>query len=353
MTGRAPLVGIGMTLHNRAAYLPEAVESLLAQSFADFTLALVDDGSTDESETLGRRLAERDERVDYVRLPERRGMVAAWREAFEHATAGGATYFAWASDHDRWHAKWLETLVGTLAQHPTVVLAYPLTQRIDPGGQALAKPARQFETFGVRERGVRWRLFNRSDAVAAGDMVYGLMRASAVRESGVFREVLCPDRLLLAELTLRGEIRQVPEVLWYRRQFSVGSIERQRSTLFQPGTQPPSRWTAPWYMHAQSLWASYGREPHASLQLPAGVARRMIAAYALSYAWRHYGKSDVQRGILSVLGWPRWGYKRVKHGALLGLYGALVAARHLGITPLVEKVCERLTGRPRPWRPHA
>ena len=224
-----------MTLHNRAAYLPEAVDSLLAQSFADFTLVLVDDGSTDESETLGRRLAERDARVTYVRLPDRRGMVAAWREAFEHATAGGATYFAWASDHDRWHPEWLETLVGTLAQHPAVVLAYPLTQRIDPGGQPLAKPARQFETFGMRERGARWRLFNRSDAVAAGDMVYGLMRASAVREAGVFREVLCPDRLLLAELTLRGEIRQVPEVLWYRRQFSVGSIERQRSTLFRAG----------------------------------------------------------------------------------------------------------------------
>ena len=30
-------------------------------------------------------------------------------------------------------------------------------------------------------------------------------------------------------------------------------------------------------------------------------------------------------------------YKRVKHGALLGVYGVLVAARHLGITPLVEK----------------
>ena len=346
MTGRAALVGIGMTLHNRAAYLPEAVESLLAQSYADFTLVLVDDGSTDDSESLARRFVERDARVRYVRLPQRRGMVAAWREAFAQATAGGATYFAWASDHDRWHPRWLETLVATLEQHPGVVIAYPLTQRIDPDGTPLAKPARQFETFGVRERDVRWRLFNRSDAVAAGDMVYGLMRASALREAGVFREVLCPDRLLLAELTLRGEIRQVPDVLWYRRQFAAGSVERQRSTLFPPEARPPSPWTAPWYMHAKSLWAPYGREPSPALPLPAGTARRMIAAYAAAYAWRHYGKSTVQRGILSVLGWPRWTYKRVKHGALLAVYGVLVASRHLGITPLVEKTCEKLTGRP-------
>lgn len=100
MTRRVPLVGIGMTLHNRAAYLPEAVESLLAQSCGDFTLVLVDDGSTDESERLAHQFAGRDARVRYVRLPQRRGMVAAWREAFAQATADGAAYFAWASDHD-------------------------------------------------------------------------------------------------------------------------------------------------------------------------------------------------------------------------------------------------------------
>ena len=348
-----PLVGIGMTLRNRSEYLPEAVDSLLAQSYEHFDLVMVDDGSTDGTEAIARAYQQRDRRVRYIRLPERRGMVAAWREAFEQATRDGPTYFAWASDHDRWHPRWLETLVGTIQQYPDVVLAYPLTQRINPDGTPLAKPARQFETFGIQDRDDRWRLFNRSDAVAAGDMVYGLMQASAMREAGVFRQVLCPDRLLLAELTLRGQIRQVPEVLWYRRQFAAGSIERQRSTLFTPGTQPPSAWTPPWYMHARSLWSTYGRAANASLPLPAGDARRLIAAYATSYAWRHYGKSSVQRGVLSVLGWPRWTYKRAKHGVLLGAYGVLVAARHLGITPLVEKICERFTGRSRPWRGHA
>ena len=186
-------------------------------------------------------------------------------------------------------------------------------------------------------------------------MVYGLMRASAVREAGVFREVLCPDRLLLAELTLRGEIRQVPEVLWYRRQFAVGSIERQRSTLFQPGTQPPSRVDAA-VVHARAVavgdatGASRMRRCHCR---PA-TARRMIAAYALSYAWRHYGKSE--RAARHPVGRSagRAGSTSARSMARCSaLYGVLVAARHLGITPLVEKVCERLTGRPRPWRPHA
>jgi hypothetical protein len=311
---------------------------------------------------MARAYEQRDRRVRYIRFAERRGMVAAWRSAFEEASAGGAGYFAWASDHDRWHPRWLETLVDTLDRYPDVVAAYPLTQRIDPSGAPLAKPARQFETFGVADRRARWRLFNRSDSVAAGDMVYGLMRAPAVRDAGIFREVLCPDRLLLAELTLRGQVRQVPEVLWYRRQFAAGSIERQRSTLFAPGTRPPSAFTPPWYMHARSLWATYGREPHPAFSsrsnpkshtpnpnqdLSRAEVMRLVTAYAAAYAWRHYGKSTVQRGVLSLLGWPRWIYKRAKRGALLGVYGSLVASRHVGLTPLVERLCERLTGRPR------
>ena len=341
-----PLVGIGMTLRNRAEYLAEAIDSLLAQSYRHFQLVMVDDGSTDETEAIARAYARRDPRLRYVRFAERRGMVAAWRSAFEHATADGAQYFAWASDHDRWDPRWLETLTGTLQQYPDVLLAYPLTQRIDPAGVALAKPARQFETFGVRDRDHRWRLLNSSDAVAAGDIVYGLMRSAAMRDAGVFREVLCPDRLLVAELTLQGQIRQVPEVLWYRRQFAAGSVERQRSTLFAPGTRPPSGMTAPWYMHARSLWQTYGAQSNRAVPMSSATARRLITAYAAAYAWRHYGKSTVQRGLLSVLGWPRWVYKRIKHATLLAAYHFLVALRHVGITPLVERLWERVTGRP-------
>ena len=105
-------VAIGMTLHNRAAYLAEAVDSLLAQSHPHFALVLVDDGSTDDTEAIARSYERRDPRVRYVKLPSRRGMIEAWRTAFQAASATGARYFAWASDHDRWHPQWIEKLMG-------------------------------------------------------------------------------------------------------------------------------------------------------------------------------------------------------------------------------------------------
>ncbi len=341
---------IGAALHNRAAYLPEAIDSLLAQSFEHFTLILIDDGSTDGTEAVARAYERRDRRVRYLRFGERRGMLAAWRRAFDEATAAGAAYFAWGSDHDRWHPHWLATLVDTLENHPDVVLAYPLTQRIDPGGVSLAKPARQFETFGITDRRARWTLLSHSHSLAAGDAVYGLMRADALRRAGVFRAVLSPDRLLIAELSLQGQIRQVPQALWYRRQFAEGSIGRQRSTLFAPGAARPSAHTPPWYLHGRSLWTTYTSPEGSSLGLSRSEVVSLVVEYSAAYAWRHYGKSSVQRGLLSVLGWPRWVYKRLKHAALLALYTVLITLRKAGATPRAERLCARLTGRERPWR---
>jgi hypothetical protein len=61
-------------------------------------------------------------------------------------------------------------------------------------------------------------------------MVYGLIRTDALESCGALRRVVLPDRLLLAELALRGELHQVPELLWHRRgaRRSSGEASRQR-----------------------------------------------------------------------------------------------------------------------------
>jgi len=67
---------------------------------------------------------------------------------------------------------------------------------------------------------------------------------------------------------------------------------------------------------------------------------------ALMARGRKGSRPRLQRVMTTVLGCPRWMYKRVKHAALLGVYWVLVASRHLGITPLVERLYESVTGRP-------
>jgi GT2 family glycosyltransferase len=64
--GVAPVVSVVMPAYNAAAYLADAIESVLAQTFPDFELIVVDDGSTDQTAAVARRLASRDRRARLV-----------------------------------------------------------------------------------------------------------------------------------------------------------------------------------------------------------------------------------------------------------------------------------------------
>ncbi|MBI4263004.1 MAG: putative sugar O-methyltransferase [Acidobacteria bacterium] len=323
-----PRVVLGMTLYNNARYLPSAIESLLAQTHGDFGLLLLDDASTDGTEEVAKGFVERDGRVRYLRHATRQAMIATWREVAETAARQwpSAEYFAWVSDHDWWHPRWLERMIAELDADAGAVLAYPITRRVTSAGEEIDKGARLFDTAADSDLRARWRRFCR-EGVGAGDMVYGLVRLDALRAASVFRPVLRPDRLLIAELTLQGRIRQVPEVLWFRRQSSGASVDRQTTTLMLPGAEP--RWFSwpPWAQHTMVLWREYAARQDRAPCLTRARWIRMLAHYQVCYGWRHFRKTAashaVGRGVDRVL----WARKMVKHHYHHAVYHTLIGSR--------------------------
>jgi glycosyltransferase involved in cell wall biosynthesis len=324
----APKVVLGMTLYNNARHLREAADSLLAQTRNDFVLLMLDDGSADETEVIAREYERRDARVRYIRHQARCGMVPTWREVAEIAVRDypEAPYFAWTSDHDRWHPEWLARLAAVLDAHPDVVLTYPHSPRIDEAGNPGAKEPREFDTVGLPTAAARWRHFCH-EGVGAGDMVYGLVRARALQAAGIFRPVLRPDRLLLAELTLQGHIQQVAEPLWFRRQAGVASILRQSRTLFA-GAAPRWFWLPPWIQHAIVMLREY-RGDRAPLRIPLGRLLGMVALYQATYAWRHVRKSDTSHAIGRGVGNVIWSWKVAKRTYHHAVYYTLVEGRRV------------------------
>lgn len=321
-------VVLGMTLYNNARYLPEAIESLLAQSRSDFTLILLDDASSDETQSLARQYAARDPRIRYFRHESRQAMIATWRDVVETAMreCPSAEYFAWVSDHDRWHPRWLERLLAELEGDRDAVLAYPITRRIGQTGAELDKGPRLFDTTGCADLRARWRHMCHA-AVGAGDMVYGVMRVSALVKAGIFRRVLRPDRLLIAELMLYGGVRQVPEALWFRRESSGASVDRQRHSLVLAGDQPKWFHTPPWFQHSVVLWQEYARPDPPPLPISRMAWRGMLFRYQLTYGWKHFRKTEashaVGRGIDHVI----WVKKITKHHWHHAVYNTLVGTR--------------------------
>ncbi|MDO8586167.1 MAG: glycosyltransferase family A protein [Armatimonadota bacterium] len=79
-----PTVSVVMAVYNSAEYLPEAIDSILNQSFQDFELLAVDDGSTDGSADILARYEKQDSRVRVLRQ-ENSGIAASRNNALRHA----------------------------------------------------------------------------------------------------------------------------------------------------------------------------------------------------------------------------------------------------------------------------
>ncbi|MCB1194713.1 putative sugar O-methyltransferase [bacterium] len=244
-----PKVAVGMTVYNGGVYIENALESILAQTYEDFVLYVFDDASTDNSESIIRAYMENDKRIIYYKSPQRNGMVKAWRLAYENSRKQfpEIEYFAWASDHDVWSTQWLKALMDSMETHPTAALAYPYTQHIDDKGDIASMELTRFFVVDTPNPHKRFRRVCKK-IFGAGNMVYGLFRVSMFEKTGIFRNIVFPDRFLMIELSLWGEFLQVPRVLWYRRKLSATSIQRQRKSLFPPSKTPLSSYLPWWFI---------------------------------------------------------------------------------------------------------
>ena len=219
-----------MPLYNETVFLEEALASLLDQTYRDFRLVILDDSTRPEPGAIARRFAAKDRRVDYAKHKARIGLVDNWKACFERA--GEVDYFAWVGDHDRWHPRWLETMVEALNARSNAVIVYPRAVHITPENKRLVKKGiKSFSTDGLTQA-QRVKAVCRDAYGLFGDMVYGLFRAEALRRVGVFRRVLFPDVILFIELSFLGDIQHVDAELWYRRKVGKFSIARQKRSLF-------------------------------------------------------------------------------------------------------------------------
>lgn len=83
-SNRPPALAVLMPVYNAEPYIAQAVESIRAQSFGDFELIMLDDGSTDGSLAELRRQAEQDDRLTLISRPNT-GIVGALNEMIAHA----------------------------------------------------------------------------------------------------------------------------------------------------------------------------------------------------------------------------------------------------------------------------
>jgi glycosyltransferase involved in cell wall biosynthesis len=303
-SAQIPVVCLGLPLYNQTQHLPEALNSLLAQTYRNFKLIVCDDSTEPGSGEIVKSFAVRDQRIIYYKNENRKGLVDNWRNCFD--LAGNADYFAWVSDHDVWHPKWLESLIHILNTRANVLLVYPKTAKIDEHGNRLNKKSKSnFSSLGLSETQRVQTLCKR--AKGFGNMVYGLFRVEALRRAGVFRRVIWPDVILLLELSLQGDIHHVDEELWYRRITASFRIERQKNSLF---ARKPWYITLPWpIVNASVLFWNTAIRP----DFKAWRNRKLGLKLAIMYLQRWWRKFGSDSRIGSYRQWRKRREQKKRH----------------------------------------
>lgn len=126
----APRVSILTPVYNGARYITHAIESALAQTYPDFELIIVNDGSTDNSAEVVRPYLA-DPRIKY--LEQTNGGVASARNAALRVALG--SYIGFLDQDDLWLPEKLRLQVQYLDDHPDVGLVHANQSYIDSDGR--------------------------------------------------------------------------------------------------------------------------------------------------------------------------------------------------------------------------
>lgn len=257
-TARAPRLSVGLPVYNGERYLAAALGSLLDQDYTDFELIVCDNASDDRTEEICRAFAAADPRIRYVRQDRNLGAAANYNHCV--ALARGE-YFKWAAHDDVCAPTFLSACVRTLDEDAAVVLCHSASLRIDAAGRSVGSYPDEVDAMDKAPHR-RFRRVIREPHYCIP--VFGVMRLAVLKATPRHGDYVGADRNLLAELSLHGKVRLLPEPLFQRRDHAESSVskysdERQRLAWFDPRHE--GRRSYPTWRRLREYAAAIGRAP--------------------------------------------------------------------------------------------
>lgn len=176
-----PTVSVIVPCYNYGHFLEGCVASVLSQRGVDVRLLVIDDRSTDDSAAVCRRLAERDDRVEFRQHRENAGLIATANEGLEWAQG---EYVVLLSADDLLVPGSLQRAAAVMSEHPDVGLVYgrPL---IALEGRALPQPSGKWRSTRVwtGEEWIRMRCRTGHNCISSPEVV---VRSSVQRAVGSY-----------------------------------------------------------------------------------------------------------------------------------------------------------------------
>ncbi len=202
-----PAVTVIMPVYNTAIYLPQAIESILNQTFSDFELLIIDDASTDQSVDIIRQY--KDSRIHYIRNSENQGISETRNRGIDLARS---EYIALMDSDDIAPSARLEKEVAFMNENRDIDVVGGHLLEIDHNG---------------KDRNKKWTVSLNPDYIKA----YLLLGNTVANGSAMFRKSFvdrykirfskasrgAEDYRFWVDCSLHGRIANLDEVMLYWR----------------------------------------------------------------------------------------------------------------------------------------
>jgi glycosyltransferase involved in cell wall biosynthesis len=339
-----PRISVLMTTYNGAAFIRETIASVLAQSFSDFELIIIDDSSTDETPAI--LAACTDGRLRSIRTPNNLGITGARNFGFAECRG---TYIA-ALDHDDLAMpERLAIQCAYLDANPGIVLAGSEI-RISQNG-ALHETDHQPGAMppGGQPLLLRWMLHVDNPLTWSSVMV----RREAIERLGIFVRPdyeLADDFDLYHRLLSLGGIVRLDQPLTLYRWHAANTSHAKADELLNAAARVLAAAYAPW-LGAEAGEAALLAARHCSAREPppdvltlrrlGDVLERLLAGFCADYASDAGNRAAIQRHAARL--WWRLARAAIRAGtpAAIRAFYSRPALRH-GFTPAGRDVLESL-----------
>lgn len=167
-----PKVSILLPTYNGSRFISRSIESVLKQSFDDFELIIVDDGSSDMTGDIAQEFTRKDKRVVFISNKENIGIQRTLNNGLQIAKG---EYIARIDDDDEWlDSKKLEEQVAFLDTHPEHVLVGTGVVVVDENRNELFRFHQPLDDASIRDRMLFKSCFMHSAVLFRKDTVLGL-----------------------------------------------------------------------------------------------------------------------------------------------------------------------------------
>jgi len=294
MNNTTPKVSVIMPSYNTASLIAEAIESVFAQSYPDFELIVINDGSPDTPD-LERILEPYRDRIVYLRQENRRAC-GARNNGISHAKG---EYLAFLDSDDSWDPRYLQSQVEHLEADPSLDMVYCdclIYGDTPQAGRTFMQgcPSRGPVTFESV-------LTEQSHIPISGTVV----RREDVMNAGGFDErlAMCDDYEMWLRLAFRGaRIAYYPDVLSRIRIGRPSSLSSSKSRMVAAFLTILLNVKAEWKLSAeqQALVAGKLREEQALLALELGKECLRKGEFGDARIQLEQANSHLRRGKLRL-----------------------------------------------------